>query len=73
MNSRRDITEGAQQQLSHIVTCIEEMLQDEAYYINNNLGRICHLIQDPMKIFQFSFNRMRAKTAEQDVLIVALL
>lgn len=73
MSEGRDITEGAQQQLSHIGTCIEEILQDEARYVNDDLGRIGHLIQDSMEILQSSFNHMLEKTAEQDVLITELL
>lgn len=69
----RDIAEGAQQQLSHIGTCIEEILSDEADCVNDDLGRIRSLIHDSMEILQASFSQVMMKTVEQGALIDELV
>jgi len=72
-DSDRDISVGAQQQLLKIGTNIEEILKDEARYVNEDIHRISSLIHDSMAVLQQSFSHVMDKTQKQNINIVKLI
>ncbi|ODS23967.1 hypothetical protein AB835_06025 [Candidatus Endobugula sertula] len=73
LSSERDITEDAQQKLSEIGAYIEEILSDEAKYVDDDIYRISSLIHDAMEQLQHSFSLVMMKTNSQSNLIARLV